>query len=131
MAGGPQLTADAYVEGPYDIEGPTLHLTIRNKGRGPMTVDHVMFWIKVDGYERVGIPVHSKPVRIEGKSSSHWSVSASHFATAWVTTRGVKEAVATATLGDGRVMEVAVDTTRIDETRELWLPDADEEDGTK
>lgn len=133
-SGDPRLSGSAEIVGRYDIEGPTLHVTVHNRGRGPITVDFVMLWglspssgNKKTALPVVGWPLHSVnsqlPVRIEGHSGDHWHSPAQKITKEWLNRSDLTRLEVTINLADGKTMTLKVDTSNVDILDPHNLPD--------
>jgi hypothetical protein len=135
-SGGPQLSGSAEIYGRYDIEGPTLHVDVHNRGRGPITVDSTMLWgvgivHKKDGLPVVGWPLRSPscvlPSRIEGHSGERWHFPAHDLAKEWLNRYDLARLEVEVGLAVGKTFTLKVDTSNIDvlDGRNLpdWQPD--------
>jgi hypothetical protein len=134
-SGGPQLSGDAEIGGRYDIQGPTLHVDLYNRGRGPITVDSIMLWgvgIALEGSLPVaGWPLRSPgcvlPSRIEGHSGAHWHFPAHDVAKEWLNRDDLTRLEVQIGLATGKTLALRVDTSNIDvlDGRNLpdWQPD--------
>jgi len=135
-SGGPQLSGDAEIYGRYDIQGPTLHVYLHNRGRGPITVDSpIMLWGVGIALKKnlpvVGWPLRSPscvlPSRIEGHSGVHWHFPAHDLAKEWLNRPDLTRLEVNVSLGTGKTLTLRVDTANIDvlDGRNLpdWQPD--------
>jgi hypothetical protein len=134
-SGGPQLSGDAEIYGRYDIQGPTLHVAVYNRGRGPITVDSIMLWGIGITLEKslpiVGWPLRSPscalPSRIEGHSGARWHFPAHHLTKEWLNRDEPMRFEVQIGLATGKTLTLRVDTSNIDvlDGRNLpdWQPD--------
>jgi hypothetical protein len=129
------LLGSAEIYGRYDIEGPTLHVDVHNRGRGPITVDSVMLWGVGIALKKslpvVGWPLQSPscvlPSRIGGHSAARWHFPAHDLAKEWLNRPDLTRLEVKIGLGNGNTLTLKVDTTNIDvlDGRNLpsWQPD--------
>jgi hypothetical protein len=135
-SGGPQLSGSAYIYGRYDIQGPTLHVDVHNRGRGPITVDSIMLWGVGIAYKKAGLPVVGWPLRssscvlparIEGHSGERWHFPAHDLTKEWLNRHDLARLEITIDLATGKTLTLKVDTSDIDvlDGRNLpdWQPD--------
>jgi hypothetical protein len=135
-SGGPQLSGSAEIYGRYDIEGPTLHVDVHNRGRGPITVYSIMLWGVGIAYKKEGLPVAGWPLRspscglpsrIEGHSGERWHFPAHDLAKEWLNRHDLARLEVEIGLATGKSLTLKVDTSNIDvlDGRNLpdWQPD--------
>lgn len=134
-SGGPQLSGDAEIYGRYDIEGPTLHVKVYNRGRGPITVESIDLWGMSIVLRKlrsvVGWPLRSPgcvlPSRIEGHSGERWHFPAHRLTEEWLNRNDLVHLEVTIGLANGKSLSLRVDTSNIDvlDGRNLpdWQPD--------
>jgi len=123
---GPQLSGDAEIHGRYDIQGPTLHVAVYNRGRGPATIESLdlagIARLGTGGPEEgrmvVGWPLHvprgALPSRVEGNSGERWHFPAVHITKEWLTRDDLARLEVTIGLANGKDLTVGVDTSNID-----------------
>jgi hypothetical protein len=131
-SGGPQLSGDAFMTDQMVGEPPLLYIALHNRGRGPVTVDSIMLWamgptsVDKDPLPVTGWPlpaVSSKlPVRIEGHSGGRWWVPAQQIASEWLKRDDLVKLVVKVFLADGRLIDLVVNTTEVDELDPDNLP---------
>lgn len=139
-SGGPRLSGRAEIIGRYDIEGPTLHAAVYNRGRGEITVDSVMLWgLSTPLINRktllptVGWPLHpmnsQMPVRIEGHSGANWHSPAQEITKEWLSRSDVVHLSLMVYLADGSLLDFKVDTSDVDvldlDKLPEWEPERD------
>ena len=135
-SGGPQLSGSAEIYGRYDIQGPTLHVALYNRGRGPITVESLGLWgtsvTSIGGgievpLPTVGWPLHEQrdvlPSRIEGNSGQRLHFPATDIARTWLTSVVLVGIEIKVNLANGRDLTLRVDTSNIDILRGQELPD--------
>lgn len=130
-SGGPQLSGAAEIYGRYDIEGPTLHVDLHNRGRGAITVDAVDLWGVGTALQRslpvVGWPLRSSsralPLRIEGHSGARWHFPAHRIAREWLSRTDLLRLEVAVALANGEDLKIKVDTSNIDVLDSANLPD--------
>ncbi len=132
---GPQLSGSAEIYGRYDIEGPTLHVDVYNRGRGPVTIDSIMLLGIGVALKKnlpvVGWPLRSPscelPSRVEGHSGERWHFPAHDLAKEWLNRRDLTRLEVHIGLATGKTLMLKVDTSNIDvlDGRNLpdWQPD--------
>jgi hypothetical protein len=134
-SGGPRLSGNAEIHGRYDIQGPTLHVDVHNRGRGPITVDSVMLWGVGIALKKslpvIGWPLRSPgcvlPSRIEGHSGEHWHFPGHDLAREWLNRDDLTRLEVEVGVATGKTLTLKVDTSNIDvlDGRNLpdWQPD--------
>lgn len=131
-SGGPQLSGSAEIYGRYDIEGPTLHINIHNRGRGAITVDSAALWgiliYPNKSLPTIEWPLHlssdALPCRIEGHSGTRWHVPAHEIARYWLNWRNHNKRLEVQIgLANGGSLVLKVDTANIDVLDGHNLPD--------
>jgi hypothetical protein len=137
-SGGPQLSGTAVLYGEPGTAGTTLQVAVRNRGRGAVTVESMRLWgsgpASVDGepdHTAVGWPLTSMnarlPLRIEGHSGERLVSSAGQIAKEWLTRPDLVRLSMTILQADGKFLELAVDTAKIDGLDPNDLPDSESE----
>jgi hypothetical protein len=132
-SGGPQLSGSAEIIGRYDLEGPTIHVVVQNRGRGPVTVDSILLWglgptaVDKKPLPVIGWPLHpvnsQLPIRIEGNSGGRWYSPAQKITKKWLKRDDLVKLVLTVHLANGKFLDLIVDTSDIDVLDPDNLPD--------
>jgi hypothetical protein len=131
-SGDPQLSGAAEIVGRYDIAGPTLHIALHNRGRGPITVDSIMLWGLTPSWGGktlpiVGWPLHAPnsqlPARIEGHSGRNWHTPAQEIAKEALSRSDLVRLELIVYLAEGKTLTLTVGTSDIDELDPDNLPD--------
>jgi hypothetical protein len=132
-ASGPQLSGNAYIYGRYDVDGPTLHVLVYNRGRGAVTVRDLWLWASNTPRRSpcpvMGWPLRwtkgTLPARIEGQSGEHFSFPGHLITRDWLTRRDLERMDVAVQLANGKTLWLPVDTDDIDVLDPDNLPDWD------